>query len=242
MVEGVTQAVLDDAARDWARQPILGLALELRLPDEQRKHGGGGAEDIFRGDLARAFVAGKLPIGAQAPDEPSAQACLVGAAVWRRDRVAIRAQETIGGRDPGDGPFERAVPFRLLDPACEHILGDGLLALDAACEEILEPAGEVEHRTLRRLAVAAKQRLRARPADLDAAKEIGLRARHAEQTRRRKCGIFTENLGIWPETDARAAAVLDRSEVLKRTIGNATRVGLAVELLPASNLDLHADR
>src|SRR4029453_5759937 len=164
------------------------------------------------------------------------------AAIGRRNRVAIGTQETIGARDPGDGPFERAVPFRLLDPACEHVLGDGLLAIDAACEEILEPARKMENCAFRRLAVASEQLLGARPADLHAAEEIGLGARHAEQTRRRECGVFTENLWIRPEADARAAAVLDRPEILQRTIGNATGVSLAVEPLPTSDLKLHAFR
>src|SRR5262245_4966342 len=165
------------------------------------------------------------------------------AAVWRRHRVAVRAQEAIGVRDPGNCPFEGTMPFRLLDPPREHVLGDGLLALDAACEEILEPAREVEHCAFWRLGIARKQLLGARPADLDAAEEVGLRARHAEQKRRRKGSTLAEDLGIRSEADARAAAILDRPKILQRAVGNAPRVALAIDLLPrATSTSMFSDR
>src|SRR5262249_16026449 len=74
---------------------------------------------------------------------------------------------------------------------------------------------------------------------LDAAEEISLRARHAEQKRRRKGSTLAEDLGIRSEADARAAAILDRPKILQRAVGNAPRVALAIELLPPPNLDLH---
>ena len=53
-------------AASGARQPVLGLALELGLADEDREHGGGGAEHVVGRDLADALVAGELAIAAQA--------------------------------------------------------------------------------------------------------------------------------------------------------------------------------
>ena len=85
-------------------------------------------------------------------------------------------------------------------------------------QKVLEPAGEVEDGPLRRLAVAGEERLGAAPADLDAAEEIGLGARHAEQPRRLERAL-AENLGIGLEADAGAAAVLDRAEILQRAVG-----------------------
>ena len=160
-------------------------------------------------------------------------------AVRRRHRVAIRREETVVARDPGDRPFERAVTFSLLDAAGEDIVGDGLLSLYTVHEKVLEPAGEVERGALRRLAVACKLCLGARPSDLDAAEEIGLGARHGEESRRLEGSAFAEDLGVWPEAHARAAAVLDRPESLHRPVGRAARIALPVELLPARHLDLH---
>ena len=122
-------------AASGARQPVLGLALELRLADEHREHGGGGAEHVVGRHLRHALVAGQLAIAAQALGERRAQAGLMGAAVGRRHGVAIGAEEPVIAGDPGDRPFDRARAFGLLDAAGEDFLGDGLLAFDAVGRE-----------------------------------------------------------------------------------------------------------
>ena len=110
MVEGVAHRALDDAGRLLRREPVLGLALELRLADEHGEHGGGRAQDVVGGDLGGAAVVGELAVGAQALRQRLAQAGLVRAAVGRGDGVAVGAQEAVLVGDPGDGPFDRAVP------------------------------------------------------------------------------------------------------------------------------------
>ena len=215
MVEGVAHGALDDAGGLRACEPVLGLALELGLADEQGQHGGRRAEHVVGRQLADALMAGELAIAAQALGERGAQSRFMRSAVRRRHGVAIGAQEAVVAGDPGDRPFDRAGAFGFLDPSREHVFGDGLLAFDAARQEILEPAGEVKDGALGRLAVAGEQSLGARPSDFDAAEEIGLRARHAEQPRRLEGGALAEDLGVGPEADARAAAVLDRAEALQ---------------------------
>src|SRR5262245_63819381 len=71
-----------------------------------------------------------------------------------------------------------------------HLAGEDLVRharppLETLLEEILETAGEMQHRLLRRLLVLEMGRI-AGPADLYTAKEIGLGARHAEETRARE--------------------------------------------------------
>ena len=242
MVERVAQHALDDAGGLRARQPVLGLALELGLADEHRQHGGGGAEHVVGRHLRHALVAGQFAIAAQALGQRGAKARLVRAAVGRRHGVAIGAQEPVVAGDPGDRPLDRARAFGPLDPSGEHVVGDGLLAFDAIGEKVLEPAREMEDRALRRLAVALEQRLGARPADFDAAEQIGLRPRHAEQPRRLEGGALAENLGVGLEADLGAAPVLHRAETLHRAVGRAARIGLAIELLAARHLDFHGLR
>ena len=158
------------------------------------------------------------------------------AAVRRWHRVAIGVEEAVLAGDPGDGPFHRAMAFALVAFAGEEFLGDGLLAFDAAGEKVLETAWEVEHGALRRVLVAGEQRRGAGPADLHAAEEIGLGARHAEQPRRREGHALAEDLGVRLEADLSAAAVVHRAKGLQRTVGSPSRVGLAIELLPARHL------
>src|SRR6478609_8078755 len=161
----------------------------------------------------------------------------MGATVWGRHGVAIRVEKSVFARDPGDRPFHRAVAFALITPAGEDLLGDRLLPLDAARQKILKPAREVEDRALRRLLVACEQRSGARPADLDAAEEVGLGARHAEQPRRCESSALAEDLCIRLEADRGAAAVLHRAETFQRAVWMSAGISLPVELLPARHLD-----
>ena len=93
VVERVAHGALDDARGFLRGEAILGLALEFRLADEHRQHGGGRAHHVVGGDLSRAAVIGQLAIGAQALGQRRAQAVLVRAAVGRRDGVAVGARK-----------------------------------------------------------------------------------------------------------------------------------------------------
>ena len=114
---------LDDARRFLRGEAVLGLALEFRLADEHRQHGGGRAHHVVGGDLRRPAVVGQLAVGAQALRQRRAQAGLVRAAVGRRDGVAVGAREAVVVGDPGDRPFDRAVAVLALGAAGEQILG-----------------------------------------------------------------------------------------------------------------------
>src|SRR6185503_17468006 len=89
MVEGIAHRGLDDAGRFLGRQPVLGLALELGLADEEREEGAAGGEHVLGRELRATLIAGELAIGAQALDQGGAQARFMCSAVWRRHRVAV---------------------------------------------------------------------------------------------------------------------------------------------------------
>jgi hypothetical protein len=96
MVEGVADRVLDDAGGLQRRQLVLGLALELRLADEDRKHGRAGRHHVVGGHLRHALgLADALGVVAQAAQQRDAQALLVRAALRGRDRVAIGGGEAV---------------------------------------------------------------------------------------------------------------------------------------------------
>ena len=108
------------------------------------------------------------------------------------------------------------------------------LAVDGGLQVFLQPAGEMEGGFLRR--IVGDQRFRARPADLHAAEQVGLRAGHAEQALRLEGGAFAEDLLVGPEAHLRAAPVLDGPEVLQLAQRRAAAELHAVELLAARHL------
>ena len=128
------------------------------------------------------------------------------------------------------------MPALFLNAAGEDLLGDARLALDAGFQIFLEAAREVEHGFRRR--VVLDQLGRARPADLDAAEQVGLRAGHAEQALGLKGSAFAEDLLIGKEAHLGAAAVLDGAEVLELALGCATAEAHGIQLLAARDLHL----
>ena len=108
VVEGVAHGRLDDALSLGRRQPILGLTNELRLADEDRKHGGAGDHHIVSRQHGGALVARQLSVGAQAAKQRNAQPSLVRAALGRRHRVAVGVGEAVA-REPRHRPFDRTV-------------------------------------------------------------------------------------------------------------------------------------
>ncbi len=123
MVEGVAQRVFDEALGLGRGQPVLGLAQEFRLADEDRQHAAGRDHHVVGGDLRGALVLRQLGVGLQALGQRGAQAGLVRAAFGRRDGVAVGMELRIAAI-PGDGPFERAVAAGLFGPAGEDLAGD----------------------------------------------------------------------------------------------------------------------
>src|SRR3546814_10126030 len=56
MVEMVAHGIFGEARGLGARQPVLGLALKLRITDEDRQHHLAAVEYILGGDLRRLFL------------------------------------------------------------------------------------------------------------------------------------------------------------------------------------------
>ena len=180
MVERVLDRVLDDALRLGGGEAVLGLALELRLADEHRQHAAGAHHHVFAGDPGRALaLAGALGVVLQAAQQRGAHAGLVGAAVRRRNGVAVGVEEAVGVGGPGDGPLRAAVLADLARLAAEDIGVDQRRVLERLGEIILQPFLEMERGLLRHVG-AFDQFLGAGPADFDAAEQIGLGARHLE--------------------------------------------------------------
>ena len=125
-----------------------------------------------------------------------------------------------------------------LDLAGEGLLGDGLLALDLARQIILEACREAQHRFGRNVRARLDQFRRATPADFDAAEEIGLGARHAEEARRLPMRAGAEDLRVRLEAHLRAALVLHLAELLQRPERNAAREFLAVVTLVDRDIHL----
>ncbi len=185
---------------------------------------------------AGAAVADALAEVAQRLAERRAEAVLVRAALGRRDGVAVGVEEAVLVGDPAHRPLDRAVPALLVDAAGEDVLGDARLAVDGGFQVLLEAAGEMEARLRRR--VVGDERLGARPADLDAAEQVGLGARHAQEARRLEGGALAEDLLVGLEADLGAAPVLDGAELLQLALRRAAAEGHGVELLAARDLDL----
>ena len=94
----------------------------------------------------------------------------------------------------------------------------------------------MEARLLR--GVVGDERLGARPADLDAAEQVGLGARHAEEARGLEGGALAEDLLVGLEAHLGAAPVLDGAQLLQLALRLAAAEGHGVELLAAGDLHL----
>ena len=159
MVEGVAHRRVDEARRLGGLQPALVLALELRLADEQRHHRGAAAHHVVGGERRGALrLADALGVVLQAAQQRGAQARFVGAAVRRRDGVAVGMDEAVLDRGPGDRPFDRAVLAVLLDLAGEGLVDDQFLTFDVGGEIVLQAAREMEGRLGGNLAFGVDQR------------------------------------------------------------------------------------
>src|SRR3954452_3026700 len=105
-------------------------------------------------------------------------------------------------------------------------------------EVILQPAREMEAVLGGHVLETFQQPRITAPADLDAAEQIGLRARHLEQPLRLETGLRAKDFRIRLEADAGAAAVVDLAEILELALGLAALKGHPVKFLAARDLDL----
>ena len=214
MVERVADGVLDDALGLGRRQLVLRLADEFGLPDEDGQHAGGRDHHVFGGDLRRALVAGQFAIGLQAARQRDAQAGFVRAALGRRNGVAVGTDEGVPAV-PGHRPFERSVAAGLLRAAGEDFARHLIVLGKRLLEIVLETAGEMEDGAFRRVRAFAEERGVAAPADLDAAEQIRLRARHVEQAVRVEAVALAEDRLVRVEADLRPPPVLDVAGLLE---------------------------
>ena len=185
-------------------------------------------------------LADALGVVLDALEQRAAQPGFVGAAVRRRDGVAIGGQEPVGIGGPGHRPLRRAVDADLAGAAGENVGMDQRRAVDGGGEIVLQAVGEMEGRLLRHALDAAQELLGAAPADLDAAEQIGLGARHLEHALRLEMRLGAENLRIGPEADLGAAPVGHAAELFQLALRLAALEHHAMERLLARDLDFHA--
>ena len=62
MVEVILDGALDEPRRLGRSQPLLGLALKLRVADEERQQHRGAARHVLAGRLGDATVAGQFAV------------------------------------------------------------------------------------------------------------------------------------------------------------------------------------
>ena len=239
VLEAIAHGGLDEARRLRRGQSFLGLALELRVLDEDRQHDGGAADGIIGGDLGGLAVAGKLAKRPQALGERRAQPLLVGTALGRRHGVAVGVEEFVLVGRPRHRPFHLAGIAVEAGLAGERLGHQGIAALEGGGQEVGEAAGEAQNGAFRRrLALAGEEGGCAAPANLDAAEKVRLGARHAVQTLWAEQGAGAEDLGVGMEGDLGAAPVAHRALGLQGAGRLAARVGLGPQLAVARHLDV----
>ena len=97
----------------------------------------------------------------------------------------------------------------------------------------------MERRLFRHILDAAQQFLGARPADLDAAEQIGLRARHLEYALGLEMRLGAENLRVGPEAHFGAAPVRRLAGVLQFRLRLAALERHPIEFLAARHFNFH---
>ncbi len=238
MIERIAQGAFDQALGVGRRQPLLGLALELRLADEHRDQHRGVGDDVFGRDQPAALLVDELGIGLEAPRQGGPEARFVGAPFRSGHGVAVGLDEAVrlaeAGAAPGQGPFHRLRPARAFDAAAEGFRRHRLDAGQPLGQEIGQPIGEVENGRLGRV---AGQLLGARPADLHAPEQIGLGPRHAVEPRGLEGDVLAEDRRVGPEADG-GAAFSGWAHLLELPHGLAPGEGLAplMAVLPDDRL------
>ena len=230
-----------DEARGLERgQTVLGLALEMGIADEHAEHELDAVENVVGGDVLGLLVADQLTEGADALGQRGAEARFVGAAVGRRDGVAVIAFAAVGIERPGDGPFGASLVVGEGLAAGERLVGDCGTVAELLGEIVGKAAGEVEDGLLRHL-VRGQARVAA-PADFDPGEEIGLGAGELVEPLGAEARVGAEDLGVGREGRGRAATVGGGTDFLELRGRDAPGEGLAIELLLARDLDNGFDR
>ena len=239
MVEPVLHRLFDKTGGMLGDQLFLGLALELRVTDEDRQHDGRAAQNIVRRDLRGALVADQVAIGFQGAQQRRAQTLFMGTAQRGRYGIAVGVQEAvILVRRPGNRPFDAAIFAILhLHLAGEGLCGDLCAILQRMAEEICESARKMQRVTGRRRVAAGDQYGIAAPADFHTLEQIGLGARQAIQHGRLETCPLAENVRVGMEFQRGAAPVRGGADHLQRALRCAAAEMLGVKPLVAGDLD-----
>ena len=227
VVEGVAQRRVDDAGRLGRGQPVLGLADEFGLAHEHREHRRALHQHVLGGEVGGALVALELGVGAEAAEQGGAQALLVRAAFGGWNRVAVGIEEAVGERSRliahSTAPWLPGLPVWPEKMSSTMRCSPSM----RAARKSRRPPGKWK------LAFSGTSSLGelgvARPADFDAAEQIGLGARHLEQALRRELGLVAEDLRVGMEARGGAAAVLHLADLLHLAGRFAARIALPVE-------------
>ncbi len=166
----------------------------------------------------------------------------MSAAILRRDGVAIGGQKAVGIGGPRHSPLAGAVGTDASGFAGEDVRMHQGVGMNGGAEVILQAAREVKRVLGRHIVDALQQRRVTAPANLDPAEQIGLGTSHLEQALRLEGGLGAENLGVRPEADFGAAAVVDLAEVFELAFWVAALEGHAIEFLSARDFDLEPGR
>ncbi len=122
----VAHRVLDQARGLGAGQAVLGLALELRVADEDRQHQLAAGDDVVGGDVLGLLLADQLAEGADALGQRGAQAllraCRRRASGWCCSN-SCRSRPTTAARRPPIRRGPAARPGKVLR-AGEELAGD----------------------------------------------------------------------------------------------------------------------
>ena len=140
---------------------------------------------------------------------------------------------------PHDGPLDAASPWatiREFGAAEKRLWRQQRPVGEARGEEIAEPVRKMQPRFLR-YAVGPRHRGIAAPANLDAAEQIRLRARHAVEERRAKRGV-AKDFGIGMKAQDGAAPVLHGPAILDPALRHAAAIALPPQLAVARDLDI----
>ena len=221
MVEMVADGRLDEARRFEAGQTVLGLALKMRVPNEDAEHQFDAVHDVVRCDVLGLLVADQVAEASDALAERGSQSCFVGATIGSWDGVAIIALRSFREERPGDRPFGAALTVGKVLPASEGLVGDRRPVAELLGEMVGEAAWELEDGVFGD--VGAGEGRVAPPANFDARKQICLGSRQPVEPIGREGGVGAENLQVRREGDGRSATVWGRTHFLERRGCNSPR-------------------
>src|SRR5262249_9740296 len=111
-------------------------------------------------------------------------------------------------------------------------------AVELDGKKITQSLGKMERAPLRHILDVTQEFLGAGPSDLDAAEQIGLRARHLEDALGLEMRLGSKNLRVRAETHLGAAAIGCPADLLKLAFRLAALERHPIERLLARDLDL----